>query len=333
MSKNEIISLIIVLAVISYATYKFITREYTETRSKYILDTIVEISATSKSKNVGNEIEAVFTYIQALEKKLNEYDPHSLIAQINDSSDDVFPMDPDLYNLLVVSDSLYKMSDGSFDPSIKPVWDLWGFNSENPKVPDSLLIKDTLKKVDFSRIRYNDKNLHKPAGMQLTFGSISKGYILDKAMANMKKRGLYRGFINSRSSMCFFGYKIAPLVYIQHPRKADDSIASFRINELSVGTSGDYQQFFEQDGIRYHHILNAKTGMPVEDIFSLTVVAKNTAFADGLSTALFTMDPNTALQIVSDLMQTNCIIYHELEDTIVSLKSEGIRDLEFSEKI
>ena len=333
MNRKEIVSLIILLAVISYGAYKFITREYTETRSKYILDTIVEISATSKSKNVGNEIEAVFSLITDLGKNLNEYDPHSMISKINDSTEEEFAIDEDIYNLLVLSDSLWHISQGNFDPSIKPVWDLWHFNTENPQVPDSLLIQEELKKVDFSRIRYSKDTLYKPSGMKLTFGGIAKGYILDKAIASMKQRHLYRGFINSRSSMCFYGFKIAPLVYIQHPRNADSSIANFRINDLSVGTSGDYQQFFENNGKRYHHILNAKTGMPVEKIFSVTVIAKNTAFADGLSTALFTMEPGKALDFVSNTEGLNCVIYYEQDDTIVSLKSEDIRDLEFSEKI
>ncbi len=169
--------------------------------------------------------------------------------------------------------------------------------------------------------------------MQLTFGAMAKGFILDKAKAYMQEKGFSHGFINSRSSMCFFGYKLSPLVYIQHPRKSDDSIASLRIHDNSVGTSGDYQQYFEVDGIRYHHILDAHTGMPVEDIFSVTVVTDSAAMADGLSTALFTLDPDEAMQIVGSLKNTNAVIYYLRDDAIVSLKSEGIKSLNFSESL
>lgn len=333
MNRREIISLIILIIVVCYGAYQYITREYSETRSKYILDTIVEISATSKSKNVGNEIEKVFSFIQNMESKFDEYNPESMISQINASDAEEFPMDPDLFNMLQMADSLWQITEGSFDPTIKPVWDLWHFGSDTPVIPDSLVLKEELKKVNFAALKYNETTLYKPKGMQITLGALAKGYILDQALEFMRSRPLSRGFINSRSSMSFYGYKVAPLVYIQHPRNNDDSIASFRINNQSVGTSGDYQQFYELDGKRYHHILNAKTGLPVENVFSVTVISPQAAWADGLSTALFTLSPEQAIDIVGEMNDTNCVIYYEQEGSIVSLKSEGIRQFEFSEKI
>lgn len=333
MSRKEIYSLIILIVVISYGAYKYFTREYTEIRSKYILDTIVEISATSKSKNVGAEIEKVFSLISDLDSKLDEFDTESLISQINSSPNETFTMDPDLFSLLQLSDSLWQITDGAFDPTIKPVWDLWDFSAEEHIIPDTLVIQKELQKVDFSRIKYDQSFLYKPRDMQLTFGALAKGYILDKALNYMKRQYFTRGFINCRSSMAFFGYDIAPLVYIQHPRKENDSVASFRINNLCVGTSGDYQQYFEEGGIRYHHILDAHTGMPVKDVFSVTVVAEEAALADGLSTALFALNPEDALQIVLDRPNTNCVIYYKQDDAIVSLKTEGMKELRFNEKI
>ncbi|MDD2230876.1 MAG: FAD:protein FMN transferase, partial [Candidatus Cloacimonetes bacterium] len=298
-----------------------------------ILDTIVEISATSKSKNVSSEIEKTFNLIQDFESKFNEYNPESMLAMINSSEEELFEMDPDLYELLVIADSLWQMTDGSFDPTIKPVWDLWNFGAEEHSIPDSLLILAELEKVDFSRLKYDEKQLYKPQGMQITFGAIAKGYILDKALEYMKERHLLKGFINSRSSMTFFGYKISPLVYIQHPRKDDDSIASFKVNNLSIGTSGDYQQYFELDGERYHHILDAHTGLPVQNIFSVTVVSEKAAWADGLCTALFTMDPQEALEKVRAMPNTNTVIYYLQDDAIFSLKTEGMKSLHFNENL
>ncbi len=83
--------------------------------------------------------------------------------------------------------------------------------------PDSLVLKEELKKVNFAALKYNETTLYKPKGMQITLGALAKGYILDQALEFMRSRPLSRGFINSRSSMSFYGYKVAPLVYIQHP--------------------------------------------------------------------------------------------------------------------
>lgn len=113
----------------------------------------------------------------------------------------------------------------------------------------------------------------------------------------------------------------------------DATIASFRLDNRSVGTSGDYQQYFEHEGTRYHHIIDAHTGYPVEDIFSVTVIHPSAAWADGLSTALFLMPPDAAMEYITSLKDTNCVIYYLQDDAIVSLKSSGMKDLEFSENL
>ncbi|HOT38758.1 MAG TPA: FAD:protein FMN transferase [Candidatus Cloacimonas acidaminovorans] len=334
MNRREIISLIILILVIGFGTYKYLTRSFTELKSQYLMDTIVEISATSQSKNVGKQIDAVFNYIRNLEDKFNEFNPQSYLAKINaDTLNTVFEMDPDVYNLLTIADSLYKMTEGAFDPTIKPVWDLWGFNAEKPVPPDSLEIKKMLEKVDFSKIKYTPQQLFKPVGMQLTFGAIAKGYILDKAREYMQTLNLDSGFINCRSSMAFMGFQKPQIVYIQHPRRLDDYIASFKVLNQSVSTSGDYQQFYEYQGIRYHHIINSFTGYPVPDVHSVTVLCPSAAWSDGLSTALFLLPPETAISVIKPIPDCEAIIYYTKDDSLVSLKTEGMKKRDLNEKL
>jgi len=242
-------------------------------------------------------------------------------------------MDSDVYNLLAIADSLYKITGGAFDPTIKPVWDLWGFNAEKPVPPDSLKIKKMLEKVDFSKIKYTPQKLIKPAGMQLTFGAIAKGYILDKAREYMQTLNLDSGFINCRSSMAFTGFKKPQLVYIQHPRRLDDYIASFKVLNQSVSTSGDYQQFYEYKGIRYHHIINPFTGYPVPDVHSVTILCPSAAWSDGLSTALFLLPPETAISVIKQFSDCDAIIYYTKDDSLVSLKTEGMKERELNENL
>jgi thiamine biosynthesis lipoprotein len=113
LSRKELFSLIILIAVIGFGTFKYFTREYTETRSRYLMDTIVEITASSKSKLVGTEIDSVFNFINHLQDKLDEYNPNSLISKIN--RHETRKIDVDVYNLLVIADSLYRMTDGRFE--------------------------------------------------------------------------------------------------------------------------------------------------------------------------------------------------------------------------
>lgn len=333
MNRKEIVSLLILILVIAFGAYKYLNRTFTETKSKYLLDTIVEISATSKSKSINHQIDSVFVYIEKLEAKLDEYDENSWISRLNASTSYSFPMDPDAYEILNIADSLYTMTGGSFDVTIKPVFDLWGFASESPTIPDSLLIREELQKVGFNRLRYDKKQIYKPAGMQFTFGAVAKGYILDKAREYMLKKGLDKGYINCRSSMTFFGSTVPQVVYIQHPRKQDDSIASFKVSNSSIGTSGDYQQFFEIEGIRYHHILDAKTGYPKPDNYSVTVTHKSAAWADGLSTALFVMEANQGMEKIKAIPDCNAIIYYNQNGSPVSLKTLGMKGLSLNERI
>jgi len=333
MNKRELISLIILVMVVSFGAYKYITRSFTETKSQYLMDTVVEISASSKDKNVSKQIDAVFAYIKELEDRLNEYSDNSWLSKVNNSPQTSFDMDPDVYAMLVIADSLYRITNGAFDPTIKPVWDLWGFNSESPTPPDSLEIKAELVKVGFNKISFDKQKLVKPANMQITLGAIAKGYILDKAFEYMQSKGLKSGYISCRSSIRFFGLNFPQVVYVQHPRKPDDHIASFKIFNNSVGTSGDYQQFYEIDGIRYHHIINALTGYPVEKLHSVTVESPLAAWADGLSTALFLLPPDEAIEVVKQFPDTNAIIYYDSDGGIVSLKTIGFKENELKEKL
>ena len=95
MKRREIISLFILILVISFGAYRYFTRSFTETKSQYLMDTIVEISATSQSKNVGSQIDAIYEYIHELENKLNEYNPESYLGKINaDTVNTVFRWTP-----------------------------------------------------------------------------------------------------------------------------------------------------------------------------------------------------------------------------------------------
>lgn len=342
MSKKEVISLVILIAVVSYGAWQYFHSSFTKTRSQHLMDTVVIITATSKDKNVNAKIDSVFAFIKKMEAKLNDYSDDSWLWKVNNSSQSSFPIDTDVYQMLVIADSLYKMTGGAFDPTIKPVFDLWGFGSTpyegldslTTVIPDSLVLKNTLARVGFNKIRFNAKTLYKPVGMQLTFGAIAKGYILDKAREYAKTLGVLGCSIDCRSSMTFFGSKIPQQVYIQHPLlKQDDYVASFKIKDGSIGTSGNYQQFFELNGVRYHHILDPFTGYPVPDVYSCTVIHPSAAWADGLSTALFLMPPEKAIAAAKAIPNCEAVIYYNDAGHTVSLKTMGMKNIAFSEKL
>jgi len=315
---------LILILVVGFGAYKYLTREYSLTKSKYLLDTIIEIHAASTTKNFGQKIDSVFVFIQNMETKFNEYDSLSVIWKMNNSDQTEFQISADIYDLLVIADSLHRMTEGAFDITIKPIIDLWDFNAMEPAVPDSLEIMRKLELVGFDRLTFTKDRLLKPKGFQITFGAIAKGYILDQAQRYMRSIGIEKGYINCRSSMSFFGEKHPRIVHIQHPRDATAIIASFSIMGMAVGTSGDYNQYFEIGDKRYHHIIDARTGYPVTNIFSVSVIHPQAVWADGLSTALFLTEPDHAIELIRTIPDCEAIIYHQVNGTIVSLKSSGM---------
>ena len=121
MTKREIFSLVILILVIGFAAYKYFNRTFSSTKTRFLLDTIVDISASSKSKSVNKEIDSVFVFIERMEAKLDEYDSGSWVSKFNAMESGFFPMDEDVYEILLIADSLYTISGGTFDITIKPV--------------------------------------------------------------------------------------------------------------------------------------------------------------------------------------------------------------------
>lgn len=324
MTKKDIISLLIFICVIGFGVYQYQHREYRQKKSKILLDTVVEISAKSQSKNVGAIIDSTFALISRYEDQLSEFKVGSYIWNVNHSDATEFPMNPDVYAMLVVADSLYKVTDGRYDLTIGAVSELWDWERSRLPNPDSL--KVALKTVGFDKLKFDKSKLYRPIGTKINLGSISKGYIIEKAVNYMKANGVYAGYIDCRSSIVVFDRKNRPLtIGIQHPRKPNDVIAALNLRNSAIGTSGDYQQFFELNGKRYHHILDPKTGYPVENVYSVTVVNPSVFHADALSTALFVMAPEKAIDYIKTIPNSDAIIYYQTPEGIVSLKSMGMK--------
>lgn len=326
MNRKEIISLIILILVVGYGFYRYEHRHYTEKQSQLLMDTVFEITATSQDKNIKAVVDSTFDLINRFETHLSEYKQGSYMWKINHSEQESFPMDPDVYNMLVIADSMFKISHGMLDVTIGPVSSLWDYDKELLPNPDSL--KKALRYVDFSKIKYDKTTLYKPKGYQLNFGAIAKGYVVDKAVDYLQKHGATSGVVDCRSSIRIFGQGKEPfIVGIQHPRKMNEIIGELELHNNSIGTSGDYQQYFEVNGKRYHHILDPYTGYPYENTISVTVIAPSAALADGLSTTLFVMPPAEAINYVKNIPGTDAVIYYMSKDGIVSLKTSGMKDI------
>jgi thiamine biosynthesis lipoprotein len=154
--------------------------------------------------------------------------------------------------------------------------------------------------------------------MWLNLGALVKGYAIDKAIDILKGGGIQNALINSGSDLKSIEKKSDQLnwrIGLQHPRNSESLLASFSISGKVVATSGDYQKYFEQNGKRYHHILDPKTGYPSTiSSMSSTVIAKNVMDADALSTAIFVLGSEKGIALLDSL--------NDVEGLIIDIKKE-----------
>jgi len=221
MTRKEITSLILLALVILIGIYKFVTAEYEYIDSKYLNYTPdlqgknlkTEIYVVSSKKNVESTTQEAFAYMQELIYKFSDEYESSEVNKIKNSAGEKYPIDEDVYNLLEKAREMYELTEGHFDITIKPVFDLWDFDSAERGnyehnlllVPDTLLVQDKLKLVDFSLLEYNEEYIILPPNMKITFGAIAKGYIVDKTVELLQEKGIKAGYVDQTSSIRYFG--------------------------------------------------------------------------------------------------------------------------------
>ncbi len=218
-------------------------------------------------------------------KRINEKFKISNIKNIISENDE------ETQKLLKLSNEISSKTNGAFDVRIAPIMRVWGFYSEEfgkkeYKVPDTQELKNALKKMEES----ND----------IDFGGIAKGYCADRIVEILKKEGINSAVLSLGGNVSVIGKNTNGDLWkvgIQNPF-GSGIYATVSASDTSVVTSGDYVRNFEKDGKKYHHIINPKTGEPANnELTSVTVIDDNATKADALSTALFVMGKDKAIEL------------------------------------
>ena len=197
---------------------------------------------------------------------------------------------------------------GYYDLTILPISNLWDFGGDNQKVPSIKEIENNLPLVGYKNLKINEdvkraKLLEKGSGIDL--GAVGKGTACDVAIESYKNNGADYGLIAVGGSIGVYGTKPNKTpwnIAIRNPFKgleSTDSIAIIKIRDGFLSTSGSYEKCFEENGTTYHHILNPKTGYPVEtDLVAVTVLHSNGTMSDLLSTACFVLGKESSIPIL-----------------------------------
>ncbi|MBT3924025.1 MAG: FAD:protein FMN transferase [Nitrospina sp.] len=278
------------------------------------MGTLVNISIYEKDNDLAQRAtQKAFNEIERMEKLMSTHFPNSEISKINASAGfQPVPVSPEV--LEVIGRALYwsEKTNGALDISIGPVQELWAFDGDQPSLPDKNSIEQKLSKVDYRKIQIKNETVFlMEKGMRLHLGAIAKGYAVDRAIKILTESNIHHALINAGGDLKTLGRRpdqTAWKIGIQHPRKPESILASFSLTEKAVATSGDYQKYFDHEGVRYHHVLNPKTGNPVPGAMSATVLTNTVMDADALSTALFVMGAKKGLAFIDSLADTEGLI-------------------------
>ena len=283
----------------------------------FAMDTYMTVTAYgAKAQEAVDEAEAE---IQRLDELLSTGNEESEIAQLNQNKSAT--LSEDAGYLVERALELNKETDGAFDIAIYPVMEAWGFPTQNYQVPTADTLESLLKLADASQIIY-DENSRKISfgreGMKIDLGGIAKGYTSSRIMDIYKENNISSGLVNLGGNVQALGTKPDGSkwrVAVQSPDDTEDYLGILSVEDKAVITSGGYERYFEQDGKTYHHIINPKTGYPAENgLTSVTVVSEDGTLADGLSTSLFIMGKEEAIEFWKA---------HSEEFDIIMLTDEG----------
>jgi thiamine biosynthesis lipoprotein len=203
-------------------------------------------------------------------------------------------------------------TEGAFDPTWHSVGRLWDFKADPPVVPDAQRIAEALERVGWNRVSVDleASTVELPAGTTIGLGGIAKGYGVDRAMAVLRQHGVEHGLVNAGGDLRTVGTEagVPWKVAIRHPRRRGELMAEVPVSNMCVVTSGDYERFFELDGVRYHHILDPRTGRPATGCMSATVIGPEASLSDALATALCVMGPERGLELVERLDRVEAMV-------------------------
>ncbi|WP_022665108.1 FAD:protein FMN transferase [Desulfospira joergensenii] len=277
--------------------------------------------------------------LKEVNARLSMYDPKSEISRFNrHPAHEPFKISRDFSEVLTRSRQIYDLSSGAWDGTVKPLVDLWGFGTRDraDDLPTPEAVSKALEQTGFNKLILKNQTLTATAPhITLDLGSIAKGYGVDILARLLKSSGIENFLVEVGGELSGSGKnkKGKPwAVGISRPEKKGPAQGLYEIislDNMAIATSGNYRNFFVKDGKSYSHIIDPKTGYPVENrVVSASVIAPDCTFADGLATALMVMEVDRGIEMINHIDQVECLIIKKQGEAFVNLRSDGFRNFE-----
>ena len=279
-------------------------------RAHYVMGTVFEIEAYGEDPaHTASAVEEAFAVIRRADEIMSDYREDSELSRLNrEGARGLVPLSSDLYDILRTSLQYSRRTDSAFDVTVGPLVDAWRQASKRGRWLDEPERRRVLSLVGSSHLLLEESQ---PAarfdqpGVRVDLGGIAKGWAVDRAAQVLRQRGIVRALVSAGTSSIYAlgappgetAWKIA----IRHPLREDDLLTVVSLRDQSVSTSGSYEQARKIAGKPVPHILDPRSGMPVETMWSSTVIAPTATETDALSTAAFVLGLDRAERLLRQL--------------------------------
>jgi thiamine biosynthesis lipoprotein len=268
-----------------------------------LMGTRVSVELWADDEARGRELVAeVMREYHRIDGSMSTYKPDSEISRVNARAAEA-PMviGDELFRLVERSLELSRASSGAFDITYESVGYLYDFRARQR--PTDNEIAQRLAAIDYRHVVLDPARrtiFFATQGVRINLGGIAKGYVVERAAAMLRARGVEHALLNAGGDTRVIGDRRGQpwIVGIRHPRVADEVVTRLPLVDEAISTSGDYERYFEENGRRYHHILNPATGRPTEGILTVTVIGPDGTLTDGLDTAIFVLGVQKGLELI-----------------------------------
>jgi thiamine biosynthesis lipoprotein len=283
-------------------------------KSDIAMDTAVTLSADGPKAQQA--VEESLQKLHELDEMASTEIATSDVARVNQAAGkDYVQVHPEIYKMVETSIAYSKKSNGVWDITVGPLIQLWGIGTDHARLPSQGEIAAKLALVGYKKIilRPADHSIMlRDPGMSIDLGGVAKGFASDEVLKIYKKYDIKNGLINLGASSLYAvgkNRKGQPwAIGLKHPRsdKDNDYLGIVKISDEALSTSGDYERFFIENGKRYHHILDPKTGYPADNgVMSDTVVINgsepdNGMLSDIITTVLFVLGPQKGIEFLNN---------------------------------
>lgn len=269
----------------------------------------LELADENKAMQLINTVVAEMNRIDHL---MSPYKPASELSFVNkNAAKKPIKISNEFFDLLVKSQYFSELTNGAFDISFSSLGFLYDYR--NKKKPTEEQIKQLKKAINYQKIILNQQAktvFFKDARIKIDLGGIAKGHAVDQCIKILQAAGVKNAYVSAGGDSRLIGRKNNRLWYIgvKHPRDPNKLLVNLPLEEVALSTSGDYERYFEEKGIRYHHIIDPKTGDSAREIRSATILANDSTTADALSTSIFILGVKRGMALINRTPNVSAIM-------------------------